>query len=123
MSNPPPYIHGELVATHAYCDVCEGLQPVAHFEAEAFIEAHPFAARGISSRDLKEWQRGWGADGRSSHRALRLQLDRRSRNTRALALAKITPDQGWDEDVEKELKQRANVLDTVAKGVLTPRLP
>jgi hypothetical protein len=38
-------------------------------------------------------------------------------------LAKITPDQGWDEDVEKELKQRANVLDTVAKGVLTPRLP
>ncbi len=95
--------HGELVESQAFCDVCGGLQPLAHFEPEAFIEAHPFAARGITAGDLRDWRRGWGGDGRSGHRALRLQLERRARTSRGL-------------------EPRPNVLDSLAKGVRAPQV-
>ena len=119
----PTHVHGEIVgATQAYCDLCRTLKPLPHFEPSPFIEEHPAAARGLSARDLREWQRGWGGDGHSGHRALRLQVDRRSRTTRALALAGLPEGRGWDGVVELELATRPNVLDTVAKGVRPPKV-
>ena len=100
----------------------QGLQAAPALRAIPFIEEHPAAARGISARDLREWQRGWGGDGHSGHRALRLQVDRRSRTTRALALAGLPEGRGWDGVVELELATRPNVLDAVAKGVRAPKV-
>lgn len=98
------FAHGEiLVETQAFCRACGAFQSLDHFAPDPFIEAHPRAALGVSGRDLKEWQRGRGADGRSSHRALRYQLWLRAKRSDGNPTG-------------------PNVLDTLAKGVRPPQV-
>jgi hypothetical protein len=104
MSDLFAFAHGEvLVKTQAFCRDCAAFQPLGHFDPGPFIEAHPRAAQGISGRDYREWQRGWGGDGRSGHRALRYQMWLRSRPS------------GGNSD-------GPNVLDSLAKGVRAPKV-
>ena len=104
MTDTFAFAHGQfLFQTQAFCRACEAFQPMDHFAPDPFIEAHPRAAQGVSGRDYREWQRGWGGDGHSQHRALRYQLWLRAR-----------PSGGSPTE--------PNVLDALAKGVRTPQV-
>lgn len=118
MADVPNRIHGDLVGqTQAYCDLCKAFKPLTHFEASPFIEDHPDTARGVSARDLREWKRGRGSDGNSSHRAMRWQVSRRGQTTLKLALARRGEGKGLDGVIDLILATRPNILDELAKGI------
>ena len=109
-------IHGDLDAEGlAWCAECQNRKAPAHFDLQAYCDAHAQASRGVSARDLRGHQR---RDGGALRRTARWLLERRDRDVRRLALDLQAAGGGWNSDLEDELNRRPNVIRESVAGIM-----